>query len=756
MAGLKTMVAHTYFRRPRRGPTGRGLRRAFGPGAVAAAGLALALALAAGRAGAAGGPPEVVIEAQSPLAFDPATGIATATNGVTVKYGNMVMTANEATWNEKTQEIQGRGAVKIQKDNQVFSGDELSYNYSTQQITGGAFRSGHGTMFLEGAGLAGDQTNDVFAAYNGYMTTDDYADPLVKIRAKSLTLIPGEYFAAREATLYINGVPVFYFPYYRHSLKRHPNNWVLLPGYRSSFGPYLLSTYNWYYSDAVEGAIHLDWREQRGPGLGPDLGLHLGEYGEVKLKYYYTHDSEPNYDNITTTVPISENRQRLFLSYDSSLRTNLTIKGQVAYLSDPLVTHDFFESEYRKNIQPNTFFDVNQAWSNWSLDTIAQPRVNPFFETVERLPEVRLSGFRQQILDTPFYYESESSAGYFRRLFANTNGVDPNYSAARADTFHQVTMPETFFGWLTFTPRAGARFTSYSEETGPGAATTQENREVYNTGAEVATKLSRVWPGYENHFLDMDGARHIMEPSINYAFVPRPNVPPGRLPQFDYDLTNSFALQPIEYPDYNSIDSINSENVLRYGVRNRWQTKRDGEVQDVVDWRLYLDWHLASEPGINTFSDIYSDLSFRPRTWLTFNSQTRYDINDGWFNLARHSVTFQPDSTWSWTLGHFYLRDGSVFGVGNELITSGLFYRLNDNWGLRMTHYYDVRDGFMQEQDYSIYRDLRSWTGALTFRVRENLNSQKDYTVAVTFSVKAFPRFGVGQDTVSHAALTGY
>src|SRR5258708_12238751 len=36
-----------------------------------------------------------------------------------------------------------------------------------------------------------------------------------------------------------------------------------------------------------------------------------------------------------------------------------------------------------------------------------------------------------------------------------TNGpAPPDFGAARADSFHQVVMPETLFGWLNVTPRS--------------------------------------------------------------------------------------------------------------------------------------------------------------------------------------------------------------------------------------------------------------------------------------------------------------
>src|SRR5262249_48128515 len=148
--------------------------------------------------------------------------------------------------------------------------------------------------------------------------------------------------------------------------------------------------------------------------------------------------------------------------------------------------------------QPSTFFEVDEQRRNWSLDLLVQPRVNRFQETVERLPDVKLTGLRQQIGPLPLYYESESSFGYFQREFSY---VDTNrFSAVRADTFHQLVSPWVFFGWLNVTPRVGGRFTHYGESSGPGADTVEQDRWVMNTGVETTFKASSTWPGVQNKF----------------------------------------------------------------------------------------------------------------------------------------------------------------------------------------------------------------------------------------------------------------
>ena len=86
----------------------------------------------------------------------------------------------------------------------------------------------------------------------------------------------------------------------------------------------------------------------------------------------------------------------------------------------------------------------------------------------------------------------------------------------------------------------------------------------------------------------------------------------------------------------------------------------------------------------------------------------------------------------------------SILGTGNNLITSRMYWRLNENWGLQLGHNFEARNGKLEEQFYTLYRDFRSWTGALTFRVNENSSGADDYAIALTFSLKAMPRFGLG------------
>jgi LPS-assembly protein len=695
------------------------------------------------------------------LEYDFARNAVVATNGVRAVYGGVGLTANSATVDLSTGDVVAEGRVRILRDEQVWASEHIRYNFKTRSIAAEEFRTGRAPIFAQGTQLSGDTSNAVYTATGGYITTDDVAEPSLKVRSRRMVIVPGVRVVAYDAVLYLKGVPVFYFPYFSRNLGGRMNNINLVPGYRSAYGPYILGSYTWFPSSTtnVDGVARLDYRERRGPGAGMDVNTHFGEWGEGRAKYYYMRDLEPSAGMDGPPLPEGD-RQRLVLTYQANPATNLQALAVVRYQSDTNFLRDFFEREYSQNPQPSTYVELNKFWQNFSLDVYVQPRLNDFFETVERLPEVRLTGFRQQVGASPLYYESQSSVGYYRRLFAeldSPSGTD-NFESARADTYQQLLLPMSFFGWLSVVPHAGGRFTYYSEGVAPSSES-DISRGVFDTGVELSMKASRLWPEVQSRTFEVNGLRHIVEPSLNYVFVPEPNYTSAEVPQFDYRFP-SLRLLPIEFLSDNAIDSIGARNVLRPGLRNKLQTKRAGEVSDLLDWSVFVDWRLDREPGETLFSDVYSDLVLRPRSWLLLESMSRYDVEDGLWRMAYHAATIQPNDRWSWGIGHFYLRDDNLepptgLGAGNNSLTSTMFYRISHNWGLRAAHQFDIRESRMQAQSYSIYRDLRIWTVALTFRLIDNLQGPEDFSFAFTFSLKAFPRFGLGTETVRGYSLLG-
>ena len=206
-------------------------------------------------------------------------------NGV-FKWNGAVLTAERGSIERESGETHVDGKVRIQMDDMLWTGEHVSYNFKTRQMETDEFRTGKSPVFAAGRGLRGDITNKVYYGTNAFITTDDVSEPAFRLRAKHIKVIPGKRIVAKDATLWLGDVPVFYFPYFSRNLGEHANNLNFTPGYRSSFGAFLLNDYTWFLNDQLDGRLHLDYRQKRGVGVGPDLSFHLGRWGEAEFRYY--------------------------------------------------------------------------------------------------------------------------------------------------------------------------------------------------------------------------------------------------------------------------------------------------------------------------------------------------------------------------------------------------------------------------------------------------------------------------------------
>lgn len=685
--------------------------------------------------------PELILESADGMGeveLDRKTNVATARNGVVVRYGTAVLTAKSVRLNPESTQLEAEGDVSIQQTRPdggtvLWRGQRVRYDYVRQTIEAEQFRFGQPPFYAGGDQVKGGKDEHTQTAINAFVTVDDVADPGLRIKAKTLTVTDNKSITAENATVFAGPVPVFYYPKLTETLGERRFYWTATPGYQNTWGAFMLGAYHQNWNKQVQTALELDYYTKRGPGVGPSVSYDLDRWGKGDGQFYYLNDRKPGTDSFGN--PISEHRDRVYLNHFSNPWEDFYGKAAVRYQSDPNLIHDFFQDEYRANVQPLTIFEGQQLWQNYTLGVSVVPQVNAFQEQVERLPELSFNGARQQIGPTPFYYESQNTAGYL--AYRGGDSSSTNYSAFRADSYHQITLPVTAFGWLNVAPRVGGRFTHYSETDGLDLG--PEDRWMFNTGAEMSAKASALWKDARNEFWDVNGVRHVIQPSVNYAYVPTPNVLPSELPQFDRRVP-SLELTPVEFPDNNSIDSLNYRNVVRLSVLNLFQTKRAENVQPFVSWQVYDDWNVGElQYDQSQFSDVYSRFLVNPRDWITYGNLVRYDPVDTRLAEYDNLIKLTPNDVVSWTFGSRYLiEDPNAGAIDSNLFFSSVGYRMNENWSVRMTQQFEARTKTMEAQYYTLARDFRSWIGALTVRILDNGPNGVNWTVGVAFQLKAF------------------
>ena len=469
-----------------------------------------------------------------------------------------------------------------------------------------------------------------------------------------------------------------------------------------------------------------------------------------------------------TSLPRSgtpTSRYRFSIQDRTHITDTLEATVEMTKLSDIFLLQDFFPAEFRVNPQPDNVVAVTQTSPFYTLTAYSRFQLNTFIETTERLPEIALDIKRHGLFGGPIFYEGETNAGQLRLDFP-AGSINEDYSAFRIDSFHQLTYPNTYFGWLSLVPRVGFRETYYSEtqilspllfpnppdplapefplpspQTGiPNPTTGAAFRSIFNAGLEGSFKLSREWNQVQNRALGLDGLRHIIQPFANFSYVSSPNIDPATILQFDR-VQPSTKLNPIDFPQYTSIDSIDNWTVARVGVRNRLQTRRDDLTVSWLELETFFDVNIDNPLDRTDFSNVFNRLSFTPVPWATLVIDSQIPLFDKGFTEVDTSINFKPSANTTLTFSHRYLNNNPFF-LNSSLFTVGGYYRINDNWGVGALEQYEFATKILEQQRLSVYRDLSSWVASFGGIIQNN-GGVKEYGVLLTFTLKAFPKFGL-------------
>jgi len=309
----------------------------------------------------------------------------------------------------------------------------------------------------------------------------------------------------------------------------------------------------------------------------------------------------------------------------------------------------------------------------------------------------------------------------------STTDLDP-YSAVRFDTFHQLSYPHTYFGWLSLTPRVGLRGTYYSrtgnsEEVSLGGDYGESTfRPIANAGLEASFKLSARYENVQSTLLGLDGLMHVMQPYLNYSYVANFGKSPDEILQFDR-LVPSTILPSLNFPQFTAIDSLDTSNILRLGVRNRFLTRRDNDTFTWLSIDTFFDVNFDNpyldDPG--ALSNVYNNIAFTPVPWFTVGVLSQVPISDGDGSYTDFNSYFrwQPTRDVALTLSQRYIN-GNPYFQDDSQATGGAYWRINDNWSVSASGTYDFTYDTWYIQRYMVHRDLSSWLVSAGLLVTDN------------------------------------
>ncbi|MCK9555665.1 LPS assembly protein LptD [bacterium] len=636
------------------------------------------------------------------VSYDRNSQSLSASGNVVVEYMDMKLTADTIKLQVEKKEVSASGNVKLYRAGNIYQADTVVYNFET-----GAADIMHCKYSMHpmygGVERVEKLDDKIFVATRANATTSDFDEPEYRVEGKHIKIYLGDKIVIKDAIVYIGKVPVFYWPYYSRSLDDDKPKFFVIPGHDSEWGAFVLTGMNWKIDENIKGTLHVDYRSKRGIAYGSDI-IYKQAHIQGEVNTYHVWDRSRQLDDGTHIH--DNNRYRVKWKHRQILRDDITFFAEFSKQSDEDIIKDFFRKEYSREIQPRTHADITKYGDNFKVSVSTRKRLNTFYNVVERLPQVNIDLINQKLWNTPFYYESSNSAAYLN--YDKDFFKHREYSSGRIDTFHRFCLPINYFNFLSVNPYAEYRGTFYTN------AVDDRNdimRNILTAGVETSTKFYKVF-NVENSFFDIHDIRHVFQPQVVYTYTYKPDKRPDELYKFDW------------------IDSIDRRDSLRYGFRNTFQTKRQDVSTDLLDIYVYIDMFLKKDRDNNgdRFSNLFSELEFRPFNWLYVDLDSSFNSYSGQFDEVNSVIGLTPLKNLKISVGQRYLKDYS------NLWTTSLSIRFLEKWRFDTYLRFETSDGKLQEQEYKITRNFHCWETSFSYAKRGDENM-----FYVAFWLTAFP-----------------
>jgi len=616
--------------------------------------------------------------------------------------------ADDMVYNEDTHELVATGNVyyhSFEKNEQIWC-DRMEYNTETQKgkfynvrgesmpktVVRRGILTGNSPFHFEGKWA--ERISDKYLLYDGWITNCKMPAPWWKLRGPKFDIIPGERALGYRSTFLLRRIPLFYTPYFYHSLEKRPrHSGFLLPNLVSSSqrGPMVGLGYYWAinrsfdvtyrFFDYTTSAFghHVDFRGK--PREGTDFDVIL--YGV-----------QDRTGVVPGTTPVEHySGFNLYALGHLDLGHGWTGIANVNYVS----SFDFrqeWSGSFNEAIgsEVHSIGSVSKDWSSFRVDIVTARLEN--FQTTEvpltqpngeapavtnavlihKLPDVEFDGRDRAIWkNLPIWFSFYSAAGLLYRSEPIFNS-NLNLGGPQGNTLYETFRTEQFtprlelaphitsalhFWHFDLVPSAGVNEAVYGQSQAADPLVSQQVGYVaYQvSGGKLVTSardfsLDLIFPSlarvFDKKTIFGDKVKHVIEPRATYRYVTGIGSDFDRIVRFD------------------ETDLLSNTNELEFSLANRLYAKRGDSVREILTWELkekrYFDPTFGGAVvsgqsnlfaatadlsayafliGPRSYSPVVSMLRASPVNGLSVNWQADYDprfhaVVDSGFSVDYH------------------------------------------------------------------------------------------------------------------------
>ena len=571
-------------------------------------------------------------------------------------------------------------------------------------------------------------------AIDGF-TGQPYLDPQTQELAVDHQMLA----TSRNNFLYVGGFPLLYWPTIATDLRK-PTYYI--DGLRlkndSVYGTQVLVDWDAYQlfgirnkPDGTKWRVSTDYLSERGPALGTNFRYERPGFvwfpgpahGNVDI-WGIKDEGRDNLGADRRSLALEEEfRGRALWQHRQLLGSGYQVTAEVGYVSDRNFLEQYYEGEWDQLKDQTTGVELKRYYGNSSWSVNGDVRLNDFFTQTEWLPRFDHTLIGQSLLFDRLTWHAHSHAGYARlRTATAPSPINPTEVAAfaplawevpvegiHAATRHEIDLPFNL-GPTKIVPYALGELFHVSED-----ITAQERTRAYGQlGVRASLPIWNRNPNVQSEFFNLNGLAHkvVFESEFLWADAEEDmsNFPlyepldddsdeffrrrfltavggypfPGQafIPlKFDerYFALRSGMQSWVTAPSTEIADDLMK---AKFGVRQRWQTKRGLPGQErIVDWiTLDVEGSYFPKADRDNFGQEIGLLDYDFR-WhigdrVTLLSDGFADVfGDGLRTFSLGGVLTRP------SMGSVFLGVRSIEGpISSSILSGSLSYRMSEKW----------------------------------------------------------------------------
>lgn len=611
----------------------------------------------------------VTIESDS-ISYDHETDTYHAEGRVVITYAKGVLTADRVFLEKRRDRARAEGNVVLRSDQDTLKGDRIDFDIKHQ--TGVAYQ-GRAFMALNHFYLDGDRIEKTgessYVVDAARVTTCDGPCPDWQLTADRLDVTVEGYGKLKHAKLLAKGMPVLYIPYLIFPAKTKRQSGLLPPYFAFSdtkLGMDVEVPFFWAISDDMDATLYQRYMDRRGYKQGVEFRYVTSHNNFGTFYGDFMNDAgrvKETAGGISRDWQSDQKRWSLYLNHQTQFDPSFYFRADIRKVSDSWYFKDFSSSNYYLSNYATTegqrfrkvSFLGNDALGslestarlvkNWSLYnlTVSGSSTDNFAvvsnaATLQKYPEVTLTGIKRVLFKSPVNFEFTSTYDYFYR--------DVGQKGHFYELKPTLSLPVNLGGYGKMTPALTLWEVLWRrEDQEPVPADKQGSRNLYVASLYANTEVSRV---FNIGGRAVEKIRHSIIPELTYTYVP--NVNQTDLPNF--------------------VVPVSEQQTLTYALTNsftaRWKGK-DGKK----NYREFLRLKLAQTFDINessrgvtaTVSDrkpfgaVAMEFDFVPFQYLSFLARNTYDVNKATWSQANYDLAISDVRGDVAVLGYRYTQN---------------------------------------------------------------------------------------------------